>query len=208
MESLTASSPSSTWTLLLQRSSGRAGMCTECSRAVDGSFSFCCVCIDNSVFCLSCRCKFLVTEGMQSCTNQLCPGRDQGFSATAGFDFLVDLTDHTGTLHACSLRSPVADKTLGCTVSSPFTENTALIHQSENGQKIKSASFAFHPLQTEEFTSLTDDERTAMKWKFLLERCKIHVKVTFNSAACVCVSYKSMSYTTNKSLNVVDLPFH
>ncbi|XP_028285834.1 meiosis-specific with OB domain-containing protein [Parambassis ranga] len=92
-----------------------------------------------------CRCKFLVTEDMQSCTNLLCPGRDQGFSATVGFDLLVDLTDHTGTLHACSLRSPVADKTLGCT--------------------------------TEEFTSLTDDERTAMKWKFLLERCKIHVKI-------------------------------
>lgn len=31
--------------------------------------------------------------------------------------------------------------------------------------------------QTEEFTSLTDDQRTTMKWKFLLERCKFYVKV-------------------------------
>ncbi|XP_054455267.1 meiosis-specific with OB domain-containing protein isoform X3 [Anoplopoma fimbria] len=91
------------------------------------------------------RCKFQVTEDAQSCTNLLCPGRDQALLATTGFDLLVDFTDHTGTLHACSLRSPVAEKTLGCT--------------------------------TQEFTSLTDDERTAMKWKFLLERCKIYVKI-------------------------------
>ncbi|XP_030611316.1 meiosis-specific with OB domain-containing protein isoform X2 [Archocentrus centrarchus] len=91
------------------------------------------------------RCKFLVTEDFSSCTNQLCPGKDQTFSATTGFDLLVDFTDHTGTLHACNLKSPVAEKTLGCTI--------------------------------EEFSSLTDDERTAMKWKFLLERCKIYVKI-------------------------------
>ncbi|KAE8284449.1 Meiosis-specific with OB domain-containing protein [Larimichthys crocea] len=91
------------------------------------------------------RCRFQATEDMQSCTNQFCPGRDQVFSATTGFDLLVDFTDHTGTVHACNLRSPVAENTLGCT--------------------------------TEEFTSLTDDQRTAMKWKFLLERCKIYVKI-------------------------------
>ncbi|XP_037611523.1 meiosis-specific with OB domain-containing protein isoform X2 [Sebastes umbrosus] len=92
-----------------------------------------------------CRCKFQVPEDTQSCTNLLCPGRDQAFSSITGFDLLVDFTDHTGTLHTCSLRSPMAEQTLGCT--------------------------------TEEFTSLTDDERTAMKWKFLLERCKVHVKI-------------------------------
>nr|XP_033467975.1 meiosis-specific with OB domain-containing protein-like [Epinephelus lanceolatus] len=91
------------------------------------------------------RCKFQVTDDMQSCTNELCPGRDQALSASTGFDLLVDFTDHTGTLHACTLRSPVAEKTLGC--------------------------------MTDEFTSLTDDERTALKWKFLLERCKIYVKI-------------------------------
>lgn len=37
--------------------------------------------------------------------------------------------------------------------------------------------FLFDLFQTEEFISLTDGERTAMKWKFLLERCKIYVKV-------------------------------
>lgn len=67
--------------------------------------------------CLSSKCKFLVTEDMQSCANLVCPGRDQPFSASTGFDLLVDLTDHTGTLHACALRSPVAEKTLGRTVS-------------------------------------------------------------------------------------------
>ncbi|CAK6961665.1 meiosis-specific with OB domain-containing protein [Scomber scombrus] len=91
------------------------------------------------------RCKFQVSDDMLSCTNQLCPARDQTFSATTGFDLLVDITDHTGTLHACTLRGPEAEKTLGCT--------------------------------TEEFASLTDAERTAMKWKFLLERCKIYMKI-------------------------------
>uniref|UniRef100_A0A3Q0QZ40 Meiosis specific with OB-fold n=1 Tax=Amphilophus citrinellus TaxID=61819 RepID=A0A3Q0QZ40_AMPCI len=62
------------------------------------------------------RCKFLVTEDFSSCTNQLCPGKDQTFSATTGFDLLVDFTDHTGTLHTFNLKSPVAEKTLGCTI--------------------------------------------------------------------------------------------
>ncbi|KAM9425883.1 meiosis-specific with OB domain-containing protein [Pholidichthys leucotaenia] len=91
------------------------------------------------------RCKFLASEDMESCTNQLCPGRDQVFSSTTGFDLIVDLTDHTGTLHACTLRSPVAEKTFDCS--------------------------------TEEFTNMTDKERTATRWKFLLERCKIYVKI-------------------------------
>ncbi|XP_075890801.1 meiosis-specific with OB domain-containing protein isoform X2 [Nelusetta ayraudi] len=91
------------------------------------------------------KCKFMATDDVLSCTNQFCPGKGQTFSATTGFDLLVDLTDHTGTLHGCSLRSPEAEKMLGCT--------------------------------TEEFTSLTDDQRTAMKWKFLLERCKVYIKI-------------------------------
>ncbi|XP_028332422.1 meiosis-specific with OB domain-containing protein [Gouania willdenowi] len=91
------------------------------------------------------RCKFLVSEDMQSCTNSSCQGRDQVLSATTGFDLLVDLTDHTGTLQACALRSPVAETTLGCT--------------------------------TTDFMGLTDEERTSMKWRYLLERCKVHVKI-------------------------------
>ena len=37
--------------------------------------------------------------------------------------------------------------------------------------------FSYFLLQIEEFTGLTDEQRTAFKWKFLLERCKIHMKV-------------------------------
>lgn len=68
------------------------------------------------VFCLSSRCKFVVAEDLLSCSHELCPGRGQAFSAITGFDLLVDLTDHTGTLQSCSLRSPAAEKFLGCTV--------------------------------------------------------------------------------------------
>uniref|UniRef100_A0A671W112 Meiosis specific with OB-fold n=1 Tax=Sparus aurata TaxID=8175 RepID=A0A671W112_SPAAU len=63
------------------------------------------------------RCKLQVMEETQSCPNQLCPGRDQAFSASTGFDLLVDFTDHTGTVHGCALRSPMAEQALGCTVS-------------------------------------------------------------------------------------------
>ncbi|XP_028991380.1 meiosis-specific with OB domain-containing protein isoform X2 [Betta splendens] len=91
------------------------------------------------------RCKFQVSEDAQVCTNNLCPARDEPFSTTTGFNLMVDFTDHTGTLQACTLRSPVAENMLGCT--------------------------------PEEFFSLTEDERTALKWKFLLERCKIYVKI-------------------------------
>ncbi|XP_061666001.1 meiosis-specific with OB domain-containing protein [Syngnathoides biaculeatus] len=91
------------------------------------------------------KCMFLVIEGMQYCNNELCPGRGQAFSSITGFDLLVDIVDHTGTLHACVLRSPVAEALLGCT--------------------------------TEQFTHLTNNERIAMMWNFLLERCKIYVKI-------------------------------
>uniref|UniRef100_A0A3Q3ADQ2 Meiosis specific with OB-fold n=1 Tax=Kryptolebias marmoratus TaxID=37003 RepID=A0A3Q3ADQ2_KRYMA len=63
-----------------------------------------------------CRCKYQVTEALQSCTNPLCSGRGQALSAAAAFDLLVDLTDHTGTLQACSLRGVAAEQTLGCTI--------------------------------------------------------------------------------------------
>ncbi|XP_068610766.1 meiosis-specific with OB domain-containing protein [Brachionichthys hirsutus] len=90
-------------------------------------------------------CKFQVTEDGQSCSNSLCPARHRAFSVTTGFDLLVDVTDHSGTLQACSLRSPVAEKMLGVTM--------------------------------EEFARLTDDQRTALKWKCLLERFKVCVKI-------------------------------
>uniref|UniRef100_H3C5J4 Meiosis specific with OB-fold n=1 Tax=Tetraodon nigroviridis TaxID=99883 RepID=H3C5J4_TETNG len=62
------------------------------------------------------RCRFVIAEGLLSCSHELCPGRGQAFSAITGFDLLVDLTDHTGTLQSCSLRSPAAEMFLGCTI--------------------------------------------------------------------------------------------
>uniref|UniRef100_A0A673WNP7 Meiosis specific with OB-fold n=1 Tax=Salmo trutta TaxID=8032 RepID=A0A673WNP7_SALTR len=90
------------------------------------------------------KCRYQVNEEIQSCSNTSCPGGDQPLTVTTGFDLLVDVTDHTGTLQSCSLNGTVAEKTLGCN----------------------------------EFVSLTEDERTAMKWKILLERCKVYIKIT------------------------------
>lgn len=68
------------------------------------------------VFDLSARCKFVVAEDLLSCSQELCPGRGQAFSAITRFELLVDLTDHTGTLQSCNLRGPAAESFLGCTV--------------------------------------------------------------------------------------------
>ncbi|KAJ7984708.1 hypothetical protein DPEC_G00357560 [Dallia pectoralis] len=95
------------------------------------------------------KCKYQVKEESQSCSNDACPGGDQPLAVTTGFDLLVDVTDHTGTLQSCSLNGTVAEKMLGCSHI--------------------------------EFANLAEDERTAMKWKILLERCKVFFKITPSS---------------------------
>lgn len=49
--------------------------------------------------------------------------------------------------------------------------------------KQKAMKVTVFNVKTDEFTNLTDDERTALKWKFLLERCKIYVKVSGSSVS-------------------------
>ncbi|XP_060642541.2 meiosis-specific with OB domain-containing protein [Anolis sagrei] len=92
------------------------------------------------------KCRFVVNENTNACS--FCP--DFGASSDAisvfpSFDLFVDLTDHTGTLHSCSLSDTVAEETLGYTV--------------------------------QEFQALTEAQRTALKWHFLLERSKIYFKI-------------------------------
>ena len=72
-----------------------------------------CVCVDD----ISSKCRYQVSEDLQSCNNPSCPAGGQPLSITTGFDLLVDVTDHTGTLQSCYLNSSAAEKTLGCTVS-------------------------------------------------------------------------------------------
>uniref|UniRef100_A0A8C1BRI6 Meiosis specific with OB-fold n=1 Tax=Cyprinus carpio carpio TaxID=630221 RepID=A0A8C1BRI6_CYPCA len=91
------------------------------------------------------KCKFRINEESQTCSNDACPNQGQQLQATEGFDLLVDISDHTGTVQSCSLAGTVAEKTLGC--------------------------------KTEEFLRLSESQRTTLKWKFLLERCKIYLKV-------------------------------
>ncbi|KFP71233.1 Meiosis-specific with OB domain-containing protein, partial [Acanthisitta chloris] len=60
-------------------------------------------------------CHFIVNELSNTCTfcTDVSPEAKTTF---ASFDILVDLTDHTGTLHFCYLSDCVAEETLGCTV--------------------------------------------------------------------------------------------
>uniref|UniRef100_A0A8C3UMT6 Meiosis specific with OB-fold n=1 Tax=Catharus ustulatus TaxID=91951 RepID=A0A8C3UMT6_CATUS len=60
-------------------------------------------------------CRFIVSEESNTCTfcTDVSP---EAKSTFASFDILVDVTDHTGTLHSCYLSDCVAEETLGCTV--------------------------------------------------------------------------------------------
>ncbi|XP_017496916.2 meiosis-specific with OB domain-containing protein isoform X1 [Manis javanica] len=66
-------------------------------------------------------------------------------------DMLIDVSDHTGTLHSCSLAGGVAEETLGYSVN--------------------------------EFLAMTGEQRTALKWQFLLERSKIYLKIFLSPRA-------------------------
>ncbi|XP_066522688.1 meiosis-specific with OB domain-containing protein [Hoplias malabaricus] len=98
------------------------------------------------IICSRCaRCKFYIYEDIGTCTNTSCPNQGQPHETTVEFNLWVDISDHTGTLKACSLSGTVAEKSLGCT--------------------------------SEEFMCLSEQQRITMKWRFLLERCKIYLKV-------------------------------
>uniref|UniRef100_G3T198 Meiosis-specific with OB domain-containing protein n=1 Tax=Loxodonta africana TaxID=9785 RepID=G3T198_LOXAF len=95
-------------------------------------------------------CSYIVNEASSACTtcNKDC---SEFQSVFLSFDMLVDLTDHTGTLHSCSLTGSVAEETLDCTVN--------------------------------EFLAMTDEQKTALKWQFLLERSKIYLKFVLSHKA-------------------------
>ncbi|KAM6155248.1 meiosis-specific with OB domain-containing protein [Rhynchocyon petersi] len=98
--------------------------------------------------CLYCGC--LVNELLSACAT--CNLNASEFPAIfPSFDMLVDLTDHTGTLHSCNISGTVAEEMLGCTVN--------------------------------EFLAMTSEQKTALKWQFLLERSKIHVKCVLSHRA-------------------------
>ncbi|XP_029413610.1 meiosis-specific with OB domain-containing protein isoform X2 [Nannospalax galili] len=95
-------------------------------------------------------CGYIVNEASNTCT--ICNKNAPRFkSASLSFDMLVDLTDHTGTLHSCSLTGSVAEKTLGYTVN--------------------------------EFLAMTSEQKTTLKWQFLLERSKIYLKLILSHRA-------------------------
>ncbi|KAM5332316.1 meiosis-specific with OB domain-containing protein isoform 2-T2 [Glossophaga mutica] len=95
-------------------------------------------------------CGYNIHEASSVCT--ACNKDSSEFkSVFLSFNMLIDLTDHTGTLHSCSLTGSVAEETLGCTVN--------------------------------EFLAMTDEQKTALKWQFLLERSKIYVKFFLSDRA-------------------------
>ncbi|EAW85604.1 hypothetical protein MGC35212, isoform CRA_a [Homo sapiens] len=72
-------------------------------------------------------CGYIVNEASNMCTT--CNKNSLDFkSVFLSFHVLIDLTDHTGTLHSCSLTGSVAEETLGCTF--------VLSHRARSGLKI------------------------------------------------------------------------
>nr|XP_020025010.1 meiosis-specific with OB domain-containing protein isoform X2 [Castor canadensis] len=73
------------------------------------------------------NCGYIVNEVSNTCVT--CNKNYSGFKPTfLSFDMLVDLTDHTGTLHSCSLTGSIAEDTLGCTF--------VLSHRARGGLRI------------------------------------------------------------------------
>lgn len=68
-------------------------------------------------FSTSARCKFRINEESWTCSSDICPNQGQELQVNECFDLLVDISDHTGTLQSCNLVGTVAEKTLGCKVS-------------------------------------------------------------------------------------------
>ncbi|XP_001365576.2 meiosis-specific with OB domain-containing protein [Monodelphis domestica] len=97
-------------------------------------------------------CGYFVSEASNTCTSPFCNKDSSGHkSVFLSFDLMIDLTDHTGTLHSCSLTGTVAEETLGFTVH--------------------------------EFLALTEEQKTTIKWQFLLERSKIYLKFLLSPKA-------------------------
>ncbi|XP_017173191.1 meiosis-specific with OB domain-containing protein isoform X2 [Mus musculus] len=72
-------------------------------------------------------CGYIVNEASNTCT--ICNQDSSRLkSFFLSFDVLVDLTDHTGTLHSCSLSGSIAEETLGCTL--------ILSHRARGGLKV------------------------------------------------------------------------
>uniref|UniRef100_F7GPT3 Meiosis-specific with OB domain-containing protein n=2 Tax=Callithrix jacchus TaxID=9483 RepID=F7GPT3_CALJA len=72
-------------------------------------------------------CGYIVNEASNMCTT--CNKNSLDFkSVFVSFEMLIDLTDHTGTLHSCSLTGSVAEETLGCTF--------VVSHRARSGLKI------------------------------------------------------------------------
>ncbi|XP_026079072.1 meiosis-specific with OB domain-containing protein [Carassius auratus] len=89
----------------------------------------------SKVICKRCaKCNFRINKESKTCSNDACPNQGQQLQATEGFDLLVDISDHTGTLQSCNLTGTVAEKTLGCKVL-PST-------RSRSGMRASILSFA------------------------------------------------------------------
>ncbi|XP_064638247.1 meiosis-specific with OB domain-containing protein-like isoform X2 [Lineus longissimus] len=108
-----------------------------------------------SFWCIAARCnhcKKRMDLKTKICSNLTCPNGGFGDGLGDGpqdfkleFNILVSISDHTGTLAACHLDTPYAEKSLGCSV--------------------------------DEYMRLSEEKKTDLKWKLLLEKCKIYVKV-------------------------------
>lgn len=86
---------------------------------------------------------------------------DQNLSFKEIFSLNVHLTDHTGTITNVKLGDDIARKMLKCSVSwsiSIFIERNLF-------EKV------------DEFILMTDEERTKLKWTYLLEKLRFGIQV-------------------------------
>lgn len=108
-----------------------------------------------------------------ACSNPECLVEQgaEDFAPLRTFNVRIDLSDHTGSLKNCRLSPEAAEAVLGCSVC---TANNVLKIQ------ITNHCFRHYILifpQVSQFDSLTDEQKTMLKWNFLFERCAARILV-------------------------------
>jgi hypothetical protein len=119
-------------------------------------------------FC-SVKCFRRVDAASGRCSNADCPEGNTALrrmqptsTPQPSFDLRIQLSDHTGSLQGCQLYGKAVEDMLGIKVTT--SPAVFLLMHGWNGQ-------------VEEYLQLDEDARTQLKWMYLLERCKIYIKV-------------------------------
>ena len=121
-----------------------------------------------SSFSIFCNRSIRETNGVDKCSEAECrmklleQNNDENLSIKEVFSLNVHLTDQTGTLTNVKLGDDIARKMLKCSVRSrEYRENKDI----------------FFGWKVDEFILMNDEQKTKLKWTYLLEKLRLGIQV-------------------------------